>query len=368
MQESLKAAILKLFPELAGGLHLDRYARVIGIADSPGEGATCERFRPRFAVDIQILAPNMEPDPAFPTYSAVPLPVTSGAGGESGSFSFPEPGALAVVGFAYGRQDHPIIRQIYPMGGSLPAVQPGELLMQRDAAVFQRADTAGNWTRSTDAGITDDSVTRTVKALESTTELAREVKRVSEHSQVEVDGMQTVEVGTVMTLLAGTRADIGTLGTMNLTAGANSTQSTAGNAVATVGGNRSTAITGGRAETVGQGQTLNVGKGRSEKIGADQVLEVGGSNTETASGEKLIEAANITLQAQGTIACISGDGQGGISLFSELLQAIDEIKAALNVLAAHTHPTAGVISQGGAVSGHAANVGQHRAVMGGITR
>ena len=114
MKQAIKRAMIALFPELGAGLHLDRYARVVAVADAPGEGAASERFRPRFAVDIQILTPDGEPDPAFPVYTAVPLPVQSGAGQEKGLFSFPEPGAQVVVGFAYGRPDHPIIRQVYP--------------------------------------------------------------------------------------------------------------------------------------------------------------------------------------------------------------------------------------------------------------
>lgn len=103
MKQAIKRAMIALFPELGAGLHLDRYARVVAVADAPGEGAASERFRPRFAVDIQILTPDGEPDPAFPVYTAVPLPVQSGAGQEKGLFSFPEPGAQVVVGFAYGR-------------------------------------------------------------------------------------------------------------------------------------------------------------------------------------------------------------------------------------------------------------------------
>ena len=101
MREAIRRAVKGLFPELGAGLHLDRYARVLAVADAPGQGAASERFRPRYAVDIQILTADGEPDPAFPTYTAVPLPVPTGAGQEKGLFSFPEPGAQVVVGFAY---------------------------------------------------------------------------------------------------------------------------------------------------------------------------------------------------------------------------------------------------------------------------
>ena len=81
--------------------------------------------------------------------------------------------------------------------------------------------------------------------MDSTTKLATETKQVSEHSRLEVDGARTVEVGTQLTMLAGSRADLGTLGAMNLTAGGESTHTTGKNAVETVGG---------RSHKHGQGQ------------------------------------------------------------------------------------------------------------------
>lgn len=400
MQDAIRAAVLKLFPELSGGLHLDRYARVVAVADHPDQGATCERFRPRYAVDIEILTPDLEPDPDFPIYPAVPLPVPSGAGQEAGTYAFPEPGALAVVGFAYGRPDHPIIRQIYPLGESLPAVAPKEWLAQQSPTVFQRADAAGNWTRRTDAGIEDDSLTRLVRAVEATTELAREIRRIEEHSTVEVGGMRTLEVGTVLTMLAGLRADLGTLGDLNLTAGADSTHTTAGTATETVGrdhvstvngdravniagsrqetvqGEQTTTIGGGRTETIAGEQTTDIGGAKTETVGADQTVQVTGNSTETAGGNKVIQAANVVLQAASvtlqasTFACVGGGGggsSGGPSLFAEILACLDAIKEALSVLATHSHPTVGAITEGGAVSGHVADLGEHRDTIGGMT-
>ena len=358
MRDAIKAILLELLPELSGGLHLDRYARVLAAADQPGEGATCERFRPRYAVDLEILGPDMEPDAAFPRYTAVPLPVGLGAGLESGSFFFPEPGALCVIGFAYGRPDHPVIRQIYPLGASLPAVAPGETLLQQSATVYQRADTGGNWIRASDAGITDDSLTRNVRALEAKTEYAREERDISEHSSERVGSTKTVEAGTVLTLLGGLRVDMGSLGTLNLSAGTDSTASTAGMATETVGKDHVSTVKGSRAVAI-EGQ-------RSEDVGGNQLKNVGGQDAEYINGQKIISAAAILLEAETTITCRSG--QNGASVFAELLICLDEIKAALDVLASHDHPNAGTINQGSAVAGHATGVGTHRGILGGITR
>lgn len=290
MREAIKNMLLELLPELSAGLHLDRYAKVLAVADQPAEGATCERFRPRYAVDLEILGPDMEPDANFPRYNAVPLPVGLGAGQESGSFCFPEPGALAVIGFAYGRPDHPIIRQIYPLGASLPAVAPGEILQQQSATVYQRADAGGNWTRATDAGITDDSLTRTTRAVEAKTEYSREERDISEHSAERVGSMKTVEAGTVLTLLAGLRADLGSLGALNLTAGGDSTHSTAGKAEETVGKDHISRVKGNRGIAIEGDQGVCVT--------GDAEMSVQGTRTVTSQGEMTLESpTSITLRA-----------------------------------------------------------------------
>lgn len=357
MQDAIKAAVLKLFPELSGGLHLDRYARVVALADQPGEGVSCERFRPRFAVDVQILTPAMEPDTAFPLYTAVPLPVPAGAGQECGTFAFPEPGALVVVGFAYGRPDHPIIRQVYPMGVSLPAVAPKEILLQQSPTVLQRADAGGNWTRRTDAAIEDDSMTRTVRTGASVRELAREHVTVSENSAVEIAGMHTLEVGTLFSMLAGLRADLGTLGDLNFTAGGDSTHSTAGHAAETVGKDQSCTVKGSRSIAVTGAQATTTGDGLSETVGGAKSEKVAGASTETAGGDKRVTAENIFLQARGKLTCTAA--QGGISLFGEINAALQDIRAALSILATHTHPQTAAIDQGANVAGHASSLDGH---------
>lgn len=357
MQDAIKAAVLKLFPELSGGLHLDRYARVVALADQPGEGVSCERFRPRFAVDVQILTPDMEPDTAFPLYTAVPLPVPAGAGQECGTFAFPEPGALVVVGFAYGRPDHPIIRQVYPMGVSLPAVAPKEILLQQSPTVLQRADAEGNWTRRTDAAIEDDSMSRLVRTVASVRDLARELVTVSEHSTVEIGGMYTLEVGTALSMLAGLRADLGTLGELNFTAGGNSTHSTAGHAAETVGKDQSCTVKGARTVNVAGAQSTTTGGNLSETVGGAKSEDIAGASSEDVGGDKSVTAENIIMQARGKFTCTAA--QGGISLFGEINAALQDIRTALDILAAHTHPQAGVIDQGGAVAGEAASLGGH---------
>ena len=59
-------------------------------------------------------------------------------------------------------------------------------------------------------------------------------------------------------------------------------------------------------------------------------------------------------------------GRRRTSVFREFLGFCDEVLAALDVLAAHDHPDAGTINQGGSVSGHRPRPG-NREKLGQIT-
>lgn len=295
MREMIKKIVMELLPELAGGLHLDRYARVLAAADAPSEGATSERFRPRYAVDLEILGPDMEPDKNFPKYSAVPLPVSVGGGQESGTFSFPEEGALCVVGFAYGRQDHPIIRQVFPLGVSLPELSRGEVLIQQSPTSFQRVDAQGNWKRKTNADIHENSLGRTVKAENYSADLGNENRSVAAHSTESVGSCKTIEAGTVLTMLAGLRADMGSLGALNLTAGGDSTHSTAGSAQETVGKDHASKVTGNRQIDITGNRTLTVHGGNAVTVQGADTVTVEGEETIKARGKVTIESAQEIL-------------------------------------------------------------------------
>ena len=127
MEEAIRRSVERQFPELTGAYHLPRFAVVVGVPDAPAEHAIADDFRPRYAVDVQVLLPNGEPDPDLPTLYALPLPVPSG-GQERGLFGVPEPGTLAVIGFAYGLPNRPFIQQILAHNLSLPRVPDGDLV------------------------------------------------------------------------------------------------------------------------------------------------------------------------------------------------------------------------------------------------
>ena len=154
MREAIKRIVLRMFPELAGGYHLDRYARILKISDPPPGGVKCDRFRPYWAADIEILTPEGEPAQGFPKYEAVPLPVPM-AGNDEGFFLWPRPGTIVTVRWIEGRPDHPVIQHVYPMGLSLPDVPDNMGRWQQRPGVHQTVDPAGNWKRTTDKDIRD---------------------------------------------------------------------------------------------------------------------------------------------------------------------------------------------------------------------
>jgi hypothetical protein len=154
MRKAIKRIILRMFPELAGGYHLDRYARIVKISDPPAAGSACDRFRPYWAADIEILTPEGEPAQGFPKYEAVPLPVPGG-GQSAGFFLWPRPGTIVTVRWIEGRPDHPVIQHIYPMGLTLPDVPDNMGKWQQRTGVHQAVDPTGNWERTTDKDIQD---------------------------------------------------------------------------------------------------------------------------------------------------------------------------------------------------------------------
>lgn len=351
MLESVKKAVFRLFPELSAGLHLDRYARVTAVNDTPGKGAVCERFRPRYSVDLTILTPELEPDPAYPVYGAVPLPAPYAAGEESGLFAFPEPGALAVIGFAYGRPDHPVIRQIYPLGASLPQVGPKEIVLQQGPDVFARADDAGNWHKAARFTIAEKSQTRRVEAIDYIVNTATELKKISQHSVTEVQGIASLEAALV-DLLGAIKVDIGTLGELNLTAGADSTLSAAGNHTETIGGTRFNvtkgndveSIAGSAERNIGGDSSLTITGGLSFASGGDVEASVGGNHSfsaaassETVAGAKAITGADLTLSSAGVVMALGAklniSSGGGTNIFDELLECLDNVILAESELA-----------------------------------
>ncbi|XPV75202.1 MAG: bacteriophage T4 gp5 trimerization domain-containing protein [Desulfovibrio sp.] len=363
MLDTIKKIILRLYPELKDGLHLDKFARVKAIADPPDKGATCERFRPRYAVDIEMLTPAGEPDPNFPIYTTVPLPINIGCGHESGMLGFPEVGTVVVVGFAYGQPDHPIIRQVYPFGVSLPELQRGQQRWQQDAGVYQDVDPDGNWTRSTDNTITDQAHTIVTEAVNKIDELSALLQQVKEHSIEEVGGIKKIEAMGAVELLSGGLMDLVGVENVNVASGRDITLQAGKDRHELTGGDRVTEVKKNTSKTIDGNKTESIGGTSSATVGGSKTVNVGGSSTETVAKAKKIEAKTVELKAE-NFKIWNGSGASLLDIFSGFME---ETRAALAVLAEHTHDNDGIKpDQENQVETHVANIGGLKGTLGGI--
>ncbi|MBL7228984.1 MAG: hypothetical protein JJK56_13485 [Pseudomonas sp.] len=207
MDDAIRRSVERQFPELTGGYHLPRFARVVGVADAPAGAGICDDFRPRYAVDIEVLGPDGEPDSKLPILAGVPLPLPTG-GEEMGIYAFPEEGTQVVVCFAYGLPHKPYIQTILPHGLSMPSVPKGDQVWQHSEACQQRVDADGNWLRQTDGKILDKAIEREVEAMGNTERYQNHTRTVDDHSKESVGGIKTIEALGALKLLSGGSASL----------------------------------------------------------------------------------------------------------------------------------------------------------------
>ncbi|UOK40119.1 hypothetical protein MJP36_09830 [Pseudomonas palleroniana] len=207
MDDAIRRSVERQFPELTGGYHLPRFARVVAVADAPASAGICDDFRPRYAVDIEVMGPDGEPDTKLPILAGVPLPLPTG-GEEMGIYAFPEEGTQVVVCFAYGLPHKPYIQSILPHGLSMPSVPKGDQVWQHSEACQQRVDADGNWLRQTDGKIRDKAIEREVEAMGNTERFQSHTRTVDDHSTESVGGIKTIEALGALKLLSGGSASL----------------------------------------------------------------------------------------------------------------------------------------------------------------
>lgn len=245
MEEAVTRIVERRFPELAGAYHLPRFARVLAVADPPADAGLCDDFRPRYAVDLEVLGPDGEVVADLPPLLGVALPVPGG-GTEMGFYGFPQEGTVVVVSFAYGLPNKPFILQVLPHGLSLPRVPKGDQVWQQSEAVQQRADAEGNGLRVTDARITDRASERDVEALENTERYQSSRVEVDDHSTESVGGIKTTEALGALKLLSGGSASLAAVDDLHMAAGRDSNLVVGQKHNATVGGDMQERIQGMR--------------------------------------------------------------------------------------------------------------------------
>ncbi|HHA2011309.1 TPA: hypothetical protein ACOEGO_003726 [Enterobacter mori] len=290
------------YPELASGLHLPKFGRVMNPVEAVKSGNFSDPFRPRYAVDVQLLDADGNPDKDTPVYFAVPLPVPM-AGNDSGMFQFPPEGTLVEIAFTGGWPDKPFVRQTVPDGTSLPDIQPGEQLQQQRAEVSQRVTQAGDWVRQTDQTISETSMARVVKADTEQRELVSRETTVKATDKITVLGTSTLLAGAIQQVCTGDYSQA------------------VNNRVASIGGNDETDIAGS--------QTVTTGKDLIEKIG--QIRK------------------SVAAVQQQIIAPVVWIGSGTINVAQLMLDTLDVVKELAEQTASHTHSNTGAPTNAGAI-------------------
>ncbi|WP_413740846.1 hypothetical protein [Sodalis sp. RH18] len=290
----LQRQLEEIHPELASNLHLPKLARIVGPAEAAGLGDIADPFRPRHAVNVQLLDQNGADNKNTPVYAAVPLPVPQ-AGDEGGFMSYPEEGTLIQLAFPDGRQDKPFINQILPEGKSLPEIKPGERLWQHRAGVAQRATQDGSWQRETDQEIKDTSHRRTVAADEETRTITTRTTTIQATDTTTVIGTAKLLAGAIMQVATGDYA-VATSTNLTTKAGGNST----------------------------------------ENIGGNKVADVGGMLTERIAGARESVSATLALIA-GTVKV----GNADTNVLTLLIETLDLLHELAQQTATHTHPDTG---------------------------
>ena len=273
MDDAIRRSVERQFPELTGGYHLPRFARVVAVADAPAGAGICDDFRPRYAVDIEVMGPDGEPDTKLPILAGVPLPLPTG-GEEMGIYAFPEEGTQVVVCFAYGLPNKPYIQTILPHGLSMPSVPKGDQVWQHSEACQQRVDVDGNWLRQTDGKIRDKAIEREVEAMGNTETFQNHTRTVDDHSTESVGGIKTIEALGAMKLLSGGSASLAAVGDLHQATGRDLNVVVGQKHNTTVGGNMDERIEGLRKSIAAVSQRMVAPKNHigSESVNIFRVL------------------------------------------------------------------------------------------------
>ncbi|HFF8940508.1 hypothetical protein [Serratia marcescens] len=302
-QRQIEAA----YPELAAGLHLPKFARVVAPTEAVSSGNLADPFRPRYAVDVQLLDADGSPAKNTPIYPAVPLPVPM-AGSESGMFQFPPAGALVEVGFTGGRPDKPFVRQTVAEGHALPDIKPGEQLQQQRAEVSQRVTQAGDWERQTDQTIREHSMNREIHADEETRTLVARTTTVQANDKTTVLGTATLLAGAIVQIAEGD-------------------------------------------------YSLATQSGYVASVAKDAKTEVGGSLIEKIGKIR----SSIAAVRQDVIAPVVWVGSQQINVMSLMLDTLDVVKELAQRTASHTHSNTGAPVNAGEISATGDKSGQLKA-------
>lgn len=296
MDEAIKRSVERQFPELTGNYHLPRFAQVVSIADAPADAGLCDDFRPRYAVDVQVLTPDGLPDASLPVLHGVPLPVPTG-GEEMGMYAFPHEGTRVVVCFAYGQPHCPYIQTILPHGLSLPKVPKGDHVWQHSDIAQQRVDADGNWTRTTDGKITDHSLDRQVESGTNQEQYQTHALDVANHSTEQVGGIKRIDALGALKLNSAGSATLAALDDLH--------------------------------QATGRDLNVVVGKKHNAAVGGDMQERIQGLRE------------SVSQVSQRLVAPKNHVGSESVNIFKVLCDTLDLIQEMATQIAGHGHPQLG---------------------------
>ena len=302
--------IEKEFPELADGYHLSKMAKVVAISDETNLGDISTPFRPKYAVNVQLLDESGK-ESETPVYKAVPLPVTN-IGSEGGSYHYPEEGTEVEIGFINGKPDQPVIRNIYPNNKTMPNIKKDEHLLQQRAEVFTKIDNVGNMTRESDQTVTDNARDYCLNSDSSTEKTTTKTTTVNANYTINVYSNYQLSANTIMNVSL-----------KDYTVGTNS------NFVKFVGQNYSLTINGN--------QTISV-KNKID-ITANEIKEQIKTIRQSIAGVK-----------QEIIAPQVWIGSGQINVSQLMLDTLELIERLADLTAQHTHPNTSTPTNAGAIT------------------
>lgn len=302
--------IEKEFPELADGYHLSKMAKVVAISDETNLGDISTPFRPKYAVNVQLLDESGK-ESETPVYKAVPLPVTN-IGSEGGSYHYPEEGTEVEIGFINGKPDQPVIRNIYPNNKTMPNIKKDEHLLQQRAEVFTKIDNVGNMTRESDQTVTDNARDYCLNSDSSTEKTTTKTTTVNANYTINVYSNYQLSANTIMNVSL-----------KDYTVGTNS------NFVKFVGQNYSL--------TINDNQTISV-KNKID-ITANEIKEQIKTIRQSIAGVK-----------QEIIAPQVWIGSGEINVSQLMLDTLELIGRLADLTAQHTHPNTSTPTNAGAIT------------------
>lgn len=310
-KSAARRQIEKEFPELADGYHLSKMAKVVAISDETNLGDISTPFRPKYAVNVQLLDENGK-ESTTPVYKAVPLPVTN-IGSDGGSYHYPEEGTEVEIGFINGKPDQPVIRNIYPNNKTMPNIKKDEHLLQQRAEVFTKIDNVGNMIRESDQTITDNARDYCLNSDSSTEKTTTKKTTVTANNTLTVYGNHKLSANTITSIAL-----------KDYTVGTNS------NFVQFVGIDYSLTINGN--------QTISV-KNKID-ITANEIKEQIKTIRQSIAGSK-----------QKIIAPQVWIGSGEINVSQLMLDTLELIERLADLTAQHTHPNTTAPTNAGAITG-----------------